>query len=976
MPAARRLLIALVFLATPLRAGASPLLDADFLGFPVGPSPSRLAAGDLTGDGVDDLVVGDDSGLACMVARGDGEFGPLVRLDNRRVSAVVIAELTGDAIPDIAADCADEARILVFRGLGGGAFEAPSSISFRSGSAGLLARDLDGDGRADIVASDPASRSIWIWFASPGGGFSAPAVVAANVPPGRILSGDIDGDGAPDLFLLHANAQSGFTLLRNDGHGGFAPPVLYAGPGGSRTGTTGDFNGDGVPDVAIPVSYQYPEVYEISVWSGHRDGTFSGPVQVPTCGIAEGCAAGDLDGDHIDDLVVAGPRFQCVHLGWPGGLMAPISGRSALQATAPVVTGRFDADSNVDVAAVELAESGGGISLCSSTYQPATVFTWRGDGNGGFLHAPVVAPSGASRVLAVDLDQDGNVDLVAPISGGSAGIMLVRGRGDGTFDVPQVSTTVTNVRSIVAVDADGDGRPELAAIAGGRLSVLEADGPFGLRVRTSRVVGSNAFEVIAADFDRDGRPELALTNSVAPSAVEIFPSGPDLATAAPKLLPLPLRPRSLAAADLDRDGIVDLLVGADDQFGFSPRLLSYRGTPDGTFALRDSLGLDATPLQLAVWDRNGRVDPTVIVGQGGISCPDDMGVLILRSVAGVFARDPGSLDSGGKALATALADVDGDGLPDLLVAASRGRIALRPGRPDGTFGARRDFGLSARVGPIAVADFDEDGRPDVAALTQAGIALLANRGGAVYSPPDVAARLGAGGSETLLSYGDIRPLPLVIAGTDVVDARAIDPASVRLAGARPIPGRVRLADGIVPESPALDQCATVYDDLDAKLDLEVQFRSDEVLDGWLRTHATECPCRDGAVVVQLPFTARRVDGTTIVGTACAVVAGDPGAEEQSSSISMRAFGVAPDFEAGVGVMLSVPKFSERADVFVFDVAGRRVGTLHRGSLGPGLHRLTWHGDGEAIGPRPGPGIYFVRADVDGVRLKARILVAR
>jgi flagellar hook assembly protein FlgD len=76
-------------------------------------------------------------------------------------------------------------------------------------------------------------------------------------------------------------------------------------------------------------------------------------------------------------------------------------------------------------------------------------------------------------------------------------------------------------------------------------------------------------------------------------------------------------------------------------------------------------------------------------------------------------------------------------------------------------------------------------------------------------------------------------------------------------------------------------------------------------------------------------------------------------------------------------MLDLPAAAERADVSVYDVAGRRVAILHTGALDAGVHRLTWSGPGAgATGTHPGAGIYFVRAMVDGQGLRSRIVVAR
>jgi hypothetical protein len=977
MPVARRLLLAATFLLLPSCAFAAPLLDSDFIGLAVGPHPSLLATGDLTGDGVDDIVVSDDAGIVCLVARGDGAFAPAVRVDARGASAFAIAELNGDGIVDLAVAGRGEAQLRIYPGHGDGTFDVPMEWPFRSGSEGLIARDFDGDGYTDLVGSDPTSRSIWTWFGRHTGAFAAPITTAANVPPGRLLAGDLDGDGAPDLFVLHHNAQAGFTLMMNDGRGAFGPPVLYDGPGGSNLGSAGDFDGDGVPDLAIPESPRYPPEYFVAVWSGRRDGTFAGPVLVPTCGLAQGTAAADLDGDGDDDLVVAADRYQCLLRGSATGLRLVNPTRTAAQMTGPIVVGRFDGDPAVDVAAVERSDTGIALSDCSS-YVASTVFVWRGDGAGGLRGAREVPLIGRSQhVVAADFDRDGHVDLLVGASGSPGEVNFLRGLGDGTFETPVGRILPGSIRALAAVDVDGDGKIELAAIAGGAFVLDDVGEGFALTNRASRPVGLNAFDLGAGDFDQDGRVDFAITITQ-PRAVRMFLAGADFSYSAFGDLFLPYTPDAIAVTDLDHDGIADLLIGAGDaSFLATPRLLHYRGRGDASFALVDSMETGFAPYALAVLDRGPRFDPVVLAGTGSLWCRSDRsGVLVLKSIGGVFAREQGPLSVVGRPLKLDVADFDGDGIPDLVAAANPGRVTIRRGLPDGTYGERQDFGVSYGVFDAAVADFDEDARPDVAVGTDGGITLLMNRGGAVYALPAVAARLGAGGGEAVLHYGETRALKLVIAGTPLVDVSTIDPRSVRLGAARAIAGRVLVHDGVAVASPAFGACSTVQDEFDGRDDLELQFRADEVIDSWLDSYATACPGCPAGLEVAMPLTARRTDGTEVTGSVCAVVVGAPVFDREFSEISLRAFGLAPGFESGVGVVLSLPRLVERAQVAVYDLAGRKRATLYSGSLAAGVHRLTWSGGGEGIGARPGPGIYFARADLDGTRSTVRILVAR
>ena len=162
----------------------------------------------------------------------------------------------------------------------------------------------------------------------------------------------------------------------------------------------------------------------------------------------------------------------------------------------------------------------------------------------------------------------------------------------------------------------------------------------------------------------------------------------------------------------------------------------------------------------------------------------------------------------------------------------------------------------------------------------------------------------------------------------------------------PIPGRERLDDGVARIAIPPEPCDALMDGPDGDMDLSVVFRADEVLDGWMRLRTAGGVRERNANVIaaRLPFTARLVaGGATIAGEVCALIVGRPDEQRAASSASLQSFGVAPSFESGVGVMLELPVPATRADVSVYDVAGRRVATLHRGALEAGVHRLTWSG---------------------------------
>jgi hypothetical protein len=102
------------------------------------------------------------------------------------------------------------------------------------------------------------------------------------------------------------------------------------------------------------------------------------------------------------------------------------------------------------------------------------------------------------------------------------------------------------------------------------------------------------------------------------------------------------------------------------------------------------------------------------------------------------------------------------------------------------------------------------------------------------------------------------------------------------------------------------------------------------------------------------------------GITCALLLGG----EESGTLSMKAYGPDRRTDLGVGVALDLPAAAADAEVGLFDVAGRKVATLHRGALEAGFHRLPWNDAGAR------PGIYFAQARIDGAVLRTRVVVLR
>jgi hypothetical protein len=221
------------------------------------PFQDSVAAGDLDGDGKIDLAVKTPSGIQALLGHGDGTFslGPLSALSGSfpgEISAIALAKLNADSIPDLVATLAVTQEAVTLRGTGTGAFTPAGSGTTTFVPGSVVAADLTGDGFSDVAAFDEVSApgSSGAVFATDGqGGMGAASTVDGGTSPVAATSGDFNSDGHPDVVVSDTSMGREVVLL-GDGHGlvpGAAPGVGTS----PQTPVVADFNRDGRPDIAV-----------------------------------------------------------------------------------------------------------------------------------------------------------------------------------------------------------------------------------------------------------------------------------------------------------------------------------------------------------------------------------------------------------------------------------------------------------------------------------------------------------------------------------------------------------------------------------------------------------------------------------------------------------------------------------------------------------------------------------------------------
>ncbi len=348
------------------------------------------------------------------------------------------------------------------------------SPSFGSYPAGEVTVDFNGDGILDLatISSDNSfgggPYTVAVFLGNGDGTFrTGPTIQPSGLQSGPfMISGDFNGDGKPDLAILSGYSPSYLTILLNNGDGSFsAKPTVVAVSGGNGGGdvvpgtmATADFNGDGKLDLAIVGDYV--SVGGVGILLGNGDGTFvsAGPNLDPTADFAL-IATGDFNGDGIQDFVT--PNYFEFG-GSPTVFLGKGDGTFTFKATSltldyfptSVVVGDFNGDGVPDLAFSDL--NGVEIAL--------------GNGDGTFMEtsaSPIQVPDELHSLQAGDFNHDGKLDL-AGLDTYFGQIVVLQGAGDGTFAVieatPGVSPSSFGIQQISAADFNGDGVPDLAML--------------------------------------------------------------------------------------------------------------------------------------------------------------------------------------------------------------------------------------------------------------------------------------------------------------------------------------------------------------------------------------------------------------------------------------------------------------------------------------------------------------------------------
>lgn len=280
-------------------------------------------------------------------------------------------------------------------------------------------------------------------------------------------------------------------------------------------------------------------------------------------------------------------------------------------------------------------------------------------------------------------------------------------------------------KAVAIADIDGDGRNDIIvarSTPNGSVTLLlnRTDGNFGRLDATNRA-GDTPFSMAVADFDKDGSLDVAVGNYFGAETAVLY--GKDLQTTRVALPADGAHPFAVTAADLDGNGGLDLVAGV--QVGNALNVFLNQGGRNFATAVR--VNLDATPGGLAAGDFDGdgasRLDVAVAI-------PDKSQVRVLHGQGGGMLATAGATDLtvGMNPIAVASAQLDADGAPDLAVANagdSTLSVLLRSGSG---FAQATSFPVGQQPSALAIGDLDGDGFLDIVTSNRGSETITVLRG--------------------------------------------------------------------------------------------------------------------------------------------------------------------------------------------------------------------------------------------------------
>ena len=608
--------------------------------YPTGLTPEWVSVADVNNDGSLDLVTANKEfpagkgSISVLLGNGDGTFGPHVEFSNggSRPSLVAVGDFNKDGKPDVLSTAfSPSANLQLLLGNGDGTFQSPQFIAPIGAANSLVVADFNHDGNLDF-ASAGLVQSVQIFLGNGDGTFLQGNTYSLFMPA-TIAAGDVNGDGILDLV----GGGSGAAVLIGNGDGTFQLPIYYGSVNGDFYVALADVNGDGKLDF-LGTQNNFT-LGQLDVLIGIGGGHYLAHRDFDPGGNGSDAAAGDFNGDGKVDLAVVDNAVCCgsydvgILIGNGDGTFAPNPKKFSTGKLPPtgIAAGDFNRDGKLDLAVVI-----GGVTILL------------GNGDGTFQnHMDYGTGIQAFKLVLGDFNSDGKLD-VAVANYYSSRIEVYLGNGDGTLQVETDYPVGKYDYQIATGDFNGDGRLDLVVANEGSdsLGVLfgNGDGTFQPQVQINTGSKSAPGLIAVADLNHDGKLDLAFTSNCSDITECFFQASVVLGNgdgtfgpASNYPLPLGNFPGAISVADMNGDGVLDLVTAVDNT---GQQISVLLGNGDGTFQPRSDYGGGGLSLAVADFNRDNALD--VASTQASASVPFGGILAIQLNTSGTTIRKASS----------------------------------------------------------------------------------------------------------------------------------------------------------------------------------------------------------------------------------------------------------------------------------------------------------------------------------------------
>jgi hypothetical protein len=325
-------------------------------------------------------------------------------------------------------------------------FSPADSYPISTGAYRMTSGDFNQDGWTDLaVAQDNTSYSILMNNGS--GGFTSSSYTIAGSQLKDAVVVQLAGDTIPDLML--SDRTGAIRVLTGVGNGTFSLTASLAASGAEGI-ATGDFNGDGYPDVAVCLF----TTSKVAVLLGTSGGGF-GTATTYNTGVCDDLAVGLVNADGYQDLVTAN---------WTSDNISVLLGNG--DGTFATATNIPCGNDNTDVTLADVNHDGL-LDAVVASYANKTALIMLGNGAGGFaLSQALSVVTGPQQIRVADFNADGFLDIATANASAAPGMALLQATGYNTFMAAATFHPDQSAQGLVIADFNHDTGPDIATSHG------------------------------------------------------------------------------------------------------------------------------------------------------------------------------------------------------------------------------------------------------------------------------------------------------------------------------------------------------------------------------------------------------------------------------------------------------------------------------------------------------------------------------